>query len=101
MNSSTKTLVAAVLIRQVKKIDPTLTVNISNDYAGKFLTGCSGSIGNGSNAWVYVCVDHTDGVNGYMTYRTARHATDFVGGPTYYCEAADLARIAVQLLQLG
>lgn len=90
---------AVALTRQIKKIGPDLTVNITDDSRGRLLLGCAGWIGDNRGHWVYVCIDHTDGFNSYAAYRTARNAKDFVGGDSYYCEHTDLANLAVQLLQ--
>lgn len=87
------------LRNQLRAIDPTLTVKLTNTQITGRLVGCSGFVGPSAGHWVYINTESRAGC-GDNLYRQASHDRDFSRGsaPNNFAGNEDLARAVVALI---
>lgn len=94
------TLLAVKLKNEIKKLNPTLTLDIKNVSVNGLKMGCSGFITDpATNRTVYVCTDNNHNpaqTSGY--YRVARNNRDYTGGMNHFAVYDKLAQAIVSLL---
>lgn len=87
----------------IRKIDPSLRIELRNVRINQSLQGCSGFVSDESTGRVvYVSTDRNHGTVRDILVRVARHTKDYTGGRNRFVEytAEDAARGIVELLRL-
>jgi hypothetical protein len=84
----------------IRRLDPSLQVELRNVRVNGQAMGCSGFITNTvTGAIVYVDTDHNHGLSlDNALYRTAAHNRDYTGGVNRFSDYAGLASAVVALV---